>query len=187
MLKPAPRMISTTGITIKSHAKNGPSERIHTAGGDAGYGHHRPAAPGVVAMQSDRLSATGKLLRQIDVLRQTAKYMSDVALLEKHTVGLQLTTDGWLFYAPKKDHTGEWQWQEIANNDNLPLRGDWDAPARPDVTPSSEEAKPQIVILPDGQVTPFSVVFNAKDGEKIAILQSHGAPPLEVIRFKEPQ
>ena len=40
------------------------------------------AAAGVVAMQSDRLSATGKLLRQIDVLRQTAKYMSDVALLE---------------------------------------------------------------------------------------------------------
>ena len=145
------------------------------------------AAAGVVAMQSDRLSATGKLLRQIDVLRQTAKYMSDVALLEKHTVGLQLTTDGWLFYAPKKDRTGEWQWQEIANNDNLPLRGDWDAPARPDVTPSSEEAKPQIVILPDGQVTPFSVFFNAKDGEKIAILQSHGALPLEVIRFKEPQ
>lgn len=145
------------------------------------------AAAGVVAMQSDRLSATGKLLRQIDVLRQTAKYMSDVALLEKHTVGLQLTTDGWLFYAPNKDRTGEWQWQEIANNDNLPLRGDWDAPARPDVTPSSEEAKPQIVILPDGQVTPFSVVFNAKDGEKIAILQSHGTLPLEVIRFKEPQ
>jgi len=27
------------------------------------------AAAGVVAMQSDRLSATGKLLRQIDVLR----------------------------------------------------------------------------------------------------------------------
>ncbi|MDI3140713.1 type II secretion system protein [Enterobacter kobei] len=60
------------------------------------------AAAGIVAMQSDRLSATGKLLRQIDVLRQTVKYMSDVALLEKHTVGLQLTTDGWLFYAPKK-------------------------------------------------------------------------------------
>ena len=55
------------------------------------------------------------------------------------------------------------------------------------MTPSSEEAKPQIVILPDGQVTPFSVVFNAEDGEKIAILQSNGALPLEVIRFKEPQ
>ncbi|HIE5390160.1 TPA: type II secretion system minor pseudopilin GspH [Enterobacter cancerogenus] len=145
------------------------------------------AAAGVVAMQSDRLSATGKLLRQIEVLRQTANYMSDVALLEKHTVGLQLTDDGWLFYAPEKDRTGVWRWQEIDNNGNLPLRGDWDAPTKPHVFPSSEEAKPQIVILPDGQVTPFSVIFNADDGEKIAILQSNGTLPLEVIRFKEPR
>jgi hypothetical protein len=62
--------------------------RVHTAGGDAGYGHHRPGSGRrrTIAMQRDRLAywkATGRSI----FIRQTVKYMSDVALLEKHTVG----------------------------------------------------------------------------------------------------
>lgn len=58
------------------------------------------SATGIIAMQSDRLGSGGKLLQRIDTFRQTVKYASDLALLEKHVVGLRLTTEGWTFYLP---------------------------------------------------------------------------------------
>ncbi|MBU5602881.1 type II secretion system minor pseudopilin GspH [Citrobacter cronae] len=145
------------------------------------------SATGIIAMQSDRLGSGGKLLQRIDTFRQTVKYASDLALLEKHVVGLRLTTEGWAFYLPQKDSTHKWNWQELADSDSLPLYGNWAAPAKPEVTPSAANANPQIMILPDGQLTPFTVMFRDEDGAKFVTLRCDGSLPLDITRLEDAQ
>lgn len=145
------------------------------------------AAAGVTAMQSDRLSASGKLRQRADTFRQTVEYAADLALLEKHAVALRLSEEGWLLYLPQKDARTGWRWVAATNHDNLPLHGEWEGPQPPDITPSTKDATPQIMIMPDGQMTPFTLVFRKDDGEKILFIRSVGSLPLNITPVEEPQ
>ncbi|KNC10550.1 hypothetical protein AC791_06330 [Klebsiella sp. RIT-PI-d] len=145
------------------------------------------SAAGIVTMQSERLGPSGKLRQQVEIFSQTVEFAADLALLEKHVVGLQLTTDGWLFYQPIRDPAHGWQWEEMANSDNLPLTGQWGASLKPDVAPPPERAKPQIIILPDGYVTPFALGFSHQNGGAMLSLRCNGSLPLDIRLPEEPQ
>lgn len=145
------------------------------------------AAAGVTAMQSERLSANGKLRQRVDTFRQTVEYAADLALLEKHAVALLVSEEGWSLYVPQKDARVGWQWVAVQHNDNLPLQGEWAGPARPELTPSSKDAASQIIILPDGQMTPFTLAFRNERGEKIVHVRCVGSLPLGITSLKEAQ
>jgi len=145
------------------------------------------AAAGVTAMQSERLSVSGKLRQRVDTFRQTVEYAADLALLEKHAVALLVSEDGWLFYLPQKStHTG-WHWEAVQRDDNLPLQGEWGGPVHPELNPSAQDAIPQIIILPDGQITPFTLLFRNAHGEKILYVRCAGSLPLDITPLKEAQ
>lgn len=145
------------------------------------------AVAGVTAMQSERLSASGKLRQRVDMFRQTVEYAADLALLEKHAVALLLSEKGWLLYVPQKSARTGWQWEAIQRDDKLPLQGEWDAPARPELTPSPQDNTPQIIILPDGQITPFTLLFSSAKGEKMLHVRCAGSLPLDITQPKVAQ
>ncbi|HDR2755565.1 MULTISPECIES: GspH/FimT family protein [Enterobacter] len=145
------------------------------------------AVAGVTAMQSDRLSTSGKLRQRADAFRQSVEYAVDLALLEKHAVALRLSEEGWALYLPQIDTRTGWQWVAATNHDNLPLHGEWERAKSPDITPSTKGTSPQIIIMPDGQMTPFTLLFRKDDGEKILLIHSAGSLPLDIRPVKEPQ
>ena len=142
-------------------------------------------ALGVTAMQSDRLSSAGKLRQHVDTFRQTVEYATDLTLLEKRAAALQLSEEGWLLHLPEKNARGGWRWKAVPKHDSLALHGEWEGPVRPELTPSTKDATPQIVILPDGQITPFSQLFRDENGEKILRVQCFGSLPLDITQLKE--
>ncbi|HAS1204477.1 TPA: GspH/FimT family pseudopilin [Enterobacter cloacae] len=145
------------------------------------------AAAGVIAMQNERLSVSGKLRQRVDMFRQTVDYAADLALLEKHAVALLVTEKGWLLYAPQKSASTGWQWKVIQRDDNVSLQGEWNGPTGPELIPSPQGDTPQIIILPDGQITPFTLLFRNANGEKILHVRCAGFLPLDITQLKVAQ
>lgn len=145
------------------------------------------AVAGVTAMQNERLSVSGKLRQRVDMFRQTVEYAADLALLEKHAVALLVSEEGWLLYVPQKRARTGWQWEAIQRDDNLPLQGAWDGPARPELTHSPQGDTPQIIVLPDGQITPFTLLFRNANGEKLLHVRCTGSLPLDITPLKVAQ
>lgn len=145
------------------------------------------AAAGVTAMQSERLNVSGKIRQRVDTFRQTVEYAADMALLEKHAVALLVSEEGWSLYVPRKSARTGWRWEVVKRDDNLPLQGEWDGPVQPELTPSSQDGTPQIVILPDGQITPFTLLFRNANNEKFLLMRCAGSLPLDITPLKEAQ
>lgn len=142
---------------------------------------------GVTVMQNGRLSVNGKLPPCVDAFRQTVEYAADLALLEKHAVALQVSEEGWLLYLPQKSVRADWQWKAVQRDNNLPLQGKWEKLTLQAFTPLSQDATPQIIILPDGQITPFTLVFRSANGEKILHVRCDGSLSLDITQLKEAQ
>ncbi|HFS5793974.1 type II secretion system minor pseudopilin GspH [Citrobacter sp. EC_71] len=137
-------------------------------------------AAGVIASQNSRLSATGRLSQQAEAFRQQVEYAADWALLEKSAIGLRITREGWSFWQLKKTSTGGKTWQEVTHHEALRLAGDWQSSRQPTITPPPEGNLPQLVITPDGEITPFTLSFRDEDNVRLIDIQSTGSLPLTI-------
>lgn len=145
------------------------------------------AVMGVTAMQNERLSVSGELRQRVDAFRQAVEYIVDLALLEKHAFALLVSEDGWVVYAPQKSARAGWHWKAVQREDNLTTQGEWEVPIQPELTPLPQGTTPQIIILPDGQITPFTMLFRNTKGEKILIVRCSGTLPLDILQLKDAQ
>lgn len=137
-------------------------------------------AAGAFALQSDRLSAKGVQRQTVERFSKTLEYAADWALLEKHAVGLRLTGEGWYYFQPEKGSSDEWQWRVVDKHDFLSLSGTWPGPRPPELLPGTDSDAPQIVILPDGTITPFTLIFSDETGPRFLRVSCTGTLPLKI-------
>ncbi|MCU6162853.1 type II secretion system minor pseudopilin GspH [Enterobacter bugandensis] len=137
-------------------------------------------AAGAVAIQSDRLNAKGIQRQTVERFSKTLEYAADWALLEKHAVGLRLASRGWSYFQPEKVSSGEWQWRLVVKHDFLSLSGLWPEPHPPEILPATDTDGPQIMILPDGTITPFTLIFSDETGTRFLRARCEGSLPLEL-------
>ncbi|CBG91188.1 type II secretion system minor pseudopilin GspH [Citrobacter rodentium] len=137
---------------------------------------------GVIISQSERLSPEGRLLQNVDAFRLRIEYAADWALLEKTPIGIRLDRDGWSFWQLKKNAANKRKWTEVTRHETLRLRGDWQSPRPPSVTPAPVAGGPQIVITPDGEITPFTLNFRDESNARLLGVQNTGNLPLLITR-----
>lgn len=116
-----------------------------------------------------------------DQVNSMVEFCVDKAAFEGKPLGMLLSATGWQIMQPVADNEDNWQWLPLLSEHRLPLAGQWD----PDIAISTQpfELKdvemPQIIILPDGQITPFSLSLNSQETRQTLVtLTSPGSFPL---------
>lgn len=142
-------------------------------------------AAGVISAQNDRLSPGGRLLQSVEVFRQQTEYAADWALLEKIAIGVRLDSRGWSFWQLQKTASGKQKWLKVTRHGTMRLTGDWQSPRPPTIAPAPVANVPQIVITPDGELTPFGLTFRDEDNARLLVVQSTGSLPLLITRSEK--
>ncbi|STJ84283.1 general secretion pathway protein H [Escherichia coli] len=105
----------------------------------------------------------------------------DRATLSGQPVGIHFSDSAWRIMVPGKTPSA-WRWVPLQEDAADESQNDWDEelsihlqPFKPD-----DSNQPQVVILADGQITPFSLLMaNAGTGEPLLTLVCSGSWPLE--------
>ncbi|WP_336239742.1 type II secretion system minor pseudopilin GspH [Enterobacter chuandaensis] len=137
-------------------------------------------AAGAIALQSNRLSAKGLQRQTVERFSKTLEYAADWALLEKHVVGLRLTGEGWHYFQPEKNSSDKWQWHVVDKHYFLSLGGSWPGQHPPEILPGTDSDAPQIEILPDGTIAPFTLIFSDETGTRFLRVSCSGTLPLKI-------
>lgn len=137
-------------------------------------------AAGVIASQNSRLSATGKLNQKVELFRQHVEYAADWALLERSPIGVRVTREGWSFWQLEKSNAAGKKWVEVDRHEALRLSGDWQSSPQPTITPAPQSSLPQLVITPEGEITPFTLSFRDEDNIRLLDVQSTGSLPVTI-------
>ncbi len=105
----------------------------------------------------------------------------DRATLSGQPVGIHFSDSAWRIMVPGKTPSA-WRWVPLQEDAADESQNDWDEelsihlqPFKPD-----DSNQPQVVILADGQITPFSLLMaNAGTGEPLLTLVCSGSWPLD--------
>lgn len=113
------------------------------------------------------------LIRDLERVRVLTGVARDRAMLEANPYGIAIWSEGYAFFRL----TGNWQWRPVLDDSALKDRG-WDERQWLDLyldglkvtLPDKKADHPQIHILPDGNMTAFTLHLH-EEGESAAILQ----------------
>lgn len=105
----------------------------------------------------------------------------DRATLSGQPVGIHFSDSAWRIMVPGKTPSA-WRWVPLQEDAADESQNDWDEelsihlqPFKPD-----DSNQPQVVIVADGQITPFSLLMaNAGTGEPLLTLVCSGSWPLD--------
>ncbi|EHL6038281.1 type II secretion system minor pseudopilin GspH [Escherichia coli] len=111
----------------------------------------------------------------------------DRATLSGQPVGIHFSDSAWRIMVPGKTPSA-WRWVPLQEDAADESKNDWDEelsihlqPFKPD-----DSNQPQVVILADGQITPFSLLMaNAGTGEPLLMLVSSGSWPLDQMLARD--
>ena len=106
---------------------------------------------------------------------------ASVVLFSGQPVGIHFSDSAWRIMVPGKTPSA-WRWVPLQEDAADESQNDWDEelsihlqPFKPD-----DSNQPQVVILADGQITPFSLLMaNAGTGEPLLTLVCSGSWPLD--------
>ncbi|HKM98502.1 MAG TPA: type II secretion system minor pseudopilin GspH [Buttiauxella sp.] len=128
-----------------------------------------------VMMTTGQLNGSqGKAAKTGERINALIDYAADWATMENRRIGLKIRDEDWQFVVSEgKD------WQEPDASYRLPTQGQWDESWRVQLSPASLTHTPQIIISPDGEVTPFTLQIDDRDtGKTLFTLISQGGLPL---------
>jgi general secretion pathway protein H len=120
----------------------------------------------------------GKAVKTGERLNALIDYAADWATMENRPIGLKIEDAGWQFVVSEGK-----EWQQPDNQYRLPTQGEWDESWRIRLLPATlkqhSSREPQIIITPDGEVTPFTLQAEDRDrGKTLFTLTSQGGLPL---------
>ncbi|EFC0650643.1 type II secretion system protein GspH [Escherichia coli] len=105
----------------------------------------------------------------------------DRATLHGQPVGIHFSDSGWRLMAPTRN-SSSWLWSPLKEDADDDSENHWSDEIAIHTQPfkSDDSSQPQVVILADGQITPFSILIaNQETGEPLLTLVCSGAWPLD--------
>jgi general secretion pathway protein H len=140
------------------------------------------ASSGIVMLSYGQSESSQKTAtRTAEQLNSMMAFGVDKAGFEGRPLGMLLSVNGWQIMQPVRDKKGKWRWAPLAGDHRLAMAGQWDPAIEIKTEPFDlkESGTPQIILLPDGQITPFSLRFSSQETrQQLAMLTSAGAFPL---------
>lgn len=115
-------------------------------------------------------------------LNSIMTFSVDKAVIEGNPLGILFSADGWQILQPVPDKNNRWRWSLLPRDARFPQSGLWDRALQIDFEPFSATADtPQVVILPDGQISLFSLTLRSRETQRpLFNLRSSGALPLHL-------
>lgn len=133
-------------------------------------------------------SAKKTALQIADQLNSMIEFCVDKAAFEGKPLGVLLSADGWQIVQPVQSKNERWRWIPLPGDRRLTLAGEWGSAIKINVQPFElkESETPQILVLPDGQITPFTLALNAQETRQpLVTLTSPGTLPLHLQPMSE--
>ncbi|MDX6040023.1 type II secretion system minor pseudopilin GspH [Scandinavium lactucae] len=120
----------------------------------------------------------GKAAKTGEQLNVMIEYAADWATMENRLIGLRIQDTDWQFVVSEGN-----EWQEPDTQYRLPSKGGWDESWHIRLLPASLKQRssrsPQIIVTPDGEITPFTLQVEDRDsGKTLFTLTSQGGLPL---------
>ena len=115
-------------------------------------------------------------------LKAVVEYGSDRAVMDGNILGLVITTDKYQLMT-LEEKNGERRWVPLAQR-RINTGGDFPEEMHVSLIPqrlaATPDAEPQIVFLPDGEMSRFTLTLQSADKEHHFRVVSQGAPPVTV-------
>lgn len=107
------------------------------------------------------------------------EYTADWSTMEDRSAGIEIRERGWRIVTPVRN-----RWQPPENYFRLATEGDWHDSWRVTLSPASlarqAAGTPQILIRPDGEITPFTLQIQDRQSRAVLFtLTSTGGLPLQ--------
>jgi general secretion pathway protein H len=120
----------------------------------------------------------GKAVKTGERLNALMDYAADWATMENRLIGLRIQDADWQVVISEGT-----DWLKPDTQYRLPTQGEWDESWRIRLLPATLKQRsshvPQIIITPDGEVTPFTLQVDDQDsGKTLFTLTSQGGFPL---------
>lgn len=125
--------------------------------------------------------ASGAAALVTERLDEILQYASDWSAMRGKPLGLNITHEGWQLLELSRK-----QWRPFSDGGRLSSaekwNNNWYIELRPQEINANQENVPQIVILPDGAITPFSLTIHDNETRKaLSSLTSAGFFPLNIL------
>ena len=132
------------------------------------------SASAVMMTTGQMNGSQGKAAKTGERISALIDYAADWSTMENRRIGLKIRDEDWQFVVSEgKD------WQKPDASYRLPTQGQWDESWRVRLSPASLTRTPQIIISPDGEITPFTLQIDDRDtGKTLFTLTSLGGLPL---------
>lgn len=115
-------------------------------------------------------------------LKALVDYGSDRAVMDGNIVGLVITTENYQLVT-LEDKNGERHWVPLSAG-RITTHGDFPPEMHVSLTPqrlaATQDAEPQIVFLPDGEISRFTLTLQSFDKQHHFRVVSQGAAPVSV-------
>lgn len=134
----------------------------------------------IISAGENRQGALSKASLQTERLDELMQYASDWSVMRGQPLGLSITQHSWQLLESVQS-----RWRPFSEKSRLPSNGNWDSNWNimllPQVMMDKDDPHPhpQILILPNGEITPFSLYITDKESQReLASLSSNGFLPL---------
>lgn len=128
--------------------------------------------------------------------RETAMFFTtslesvvDRASLSGHPIGIHFSDSGWQIMLAVREETGL-QWMPLKEDSSNGVENEWNSEIAVQTQPfkTDDNTKPQVVVLADGQITPFSLlILSPETGNPLITLVCSGTLPLHQAEDKDVQ
>lgn len=128
-------------------------------------------------------------LQEGERIKAQIEYLSDRAAMEGRPFAFSVATDGWQLLSLKSDPQDEdkLSWAPFSMTSSLSMASRWPEDWHIKLAPQgmvrlARSLQPQIYILPDGQITPFTLsVIDRNTRKPLFTLTSMGTLPLRIV------
>jgi general secretion pathway protein H len=128
-------------------------------------------------------------LQEGERIKAQIEYLSDRAAMEGRPFAFSVATDGWQLLSLKSDpqEQDKLSWVPFSTTSSLGMASRWPEDWHIKLAPQgmvrlARSLQPQIYILPDGQITPFTLsVIDRNSRKPLFTLTSKGTLPLSLV------
>ncbi|MEG1974943.1 MAG: type II secretion system minor pseudopilin GspH [Citrobacter sp.] len=136
----------------------------------------------LVMMTYGRQNDTAKAITAAEQLAALTEYAADWSTMEDRSTGIEIREQGWRIVTPIGN-----RWQTPTQFYRLATEGKWESDWQVALFPASlarqSVGTPQILIHPDGEITPFTLhIRSRKNNTLLFTLASTGGLPLVLTR-----
>lgn len=110
----------------------------------------------------------------------------DRATLDGHPVGIHFSSEGWQIVTPARDDKNQWRWEPLSEGKQALRQDVWDSrlQAYADTFEPDAKNEPQVVILADGQITPFTLSLGERQSRRpLFVVQCAGSLPVQLSSY----